>query len=230
MCETQRRPYRSPLSVTDALAQSPNTAFAKLISQIGVPRAVDMAVRLGLRSYAEPGSAHAYNPDSDESIADYVKRQNIGSFTLGPLELNALELSNVGATLASGGTWCPPNPIDKSSTAAAVKCRGDGPLRTSGTRGPCQHAGQRARQGPHERNRCRRSEFGRLDAADVGQDRYDRVSPVVGIPWVHQPVRRSELHLRRFLLTVGSLLVPVAQMRDGDLYGGTEPALTWYRR
>jgi membrane peptidoglycan carboxypeptidase len=112
-CVRNARDYRSPLTVTDALAQSPNTAFAKLISQIGVPRAVDMAVRLGLRSYAAPGSARAYDPGSDESIADYVKRQNIGSFTLGPLQLNPLELSNVGATLASGGTWCPPNPIDK---------------------------------------------------------------------------------------------------------------------
>lgn len=112
-CVRNARAFPGSLNVTDALAQSPNTAFAKLISQIGVPRAVDMAVRLGLRSYAEPGSARDYNPDSDESIADYVKRQNIGSFTLGPLELNALELANVGATLASGGTWCPPNPIDK---------------------------------------------------------------------------------------------------------------------
>ncbi|WP_029108642.1 transglycosylase/D,D-transpeptidase PonA2 [Mycobacterium sp. URHD0025] len=112
-CVRNAHGFPGSLNVTDALAQSPNTAFAKLISQIGVPRAVDMAVRLGLRSYAEPGSARDYNPDSNESIGDYVKRQNIGSFTLGPLELNALELANVGATLASGGTWCPPNPIDK---------------------------------------------------------------------------------------------------------------------
>ncbi|MDV3127983.1 transglycosylase/D,D-transpeptidase PonA2 [Mycobacterium sp. 21AC1] len=112
-CVRNARSFPGSLNITDALAQSPNTAFAKLISQIGVARAVDMAVRLGLRSYAEPNSARAYNPDSDESLADYVKRQNIGSFTLGPLELNALELSNVGATLASGGTWCPPSPIDK---------------------------------------------------------------------------------------------------------------------
>ncbi|WP_396930828.1 transglycosylase/D,D-transpeptidase PonA2 [Mycolicibacterium sp.] len=105
--------YRSPMSVTDALAQSPNTAFAKLIQQIGVTRAVDMAVRLGLRSYAEPGTARAYQPDSNESLADFVKRQNLGSFTLGPFELNALELSNVAATLASGGMWCPPSPVDK---------------------------------------------------------------------------------------------------------------------
>lgn len=105
--------YRSPLSMTDALALSPNTAFAKLIQQVGVGRTVDLAVRLGLRSYAEPGSARPYEPKSDESLADYIKRENIGSFTLGPFQTNPVELSNVAATLASGGTWCPPSPIDK---------------------------------------------------------------------------------------------------------------------
>ncbi len=105
--------YRGSMNVTDALATSPNTAFAKLIQQVGVTRTVDMAIKLGLRSYANPGTARDYNPDSNESLADFVKRQNIGSFTLGPIEVNALELSNVAATLASGGVWCPPNPIDK---------------------------------------------------------------------------------------------------------------------
>ncbi|MET0457133.1 MAG: transglycosylase/D,D-transpeptidase PonA2, partial [Mycobacterium sp.] len=105
--------YRGSMSVTDALATSPNTAFAKLISQVGVQRTVDMAIKLGLRSYALPGTARDYDPESNESLADFVKRQNLGSFTLGPIEVNALELSNVAATLGSGGTWCPPNPIDK---------------------------------------------------------------------------------------------------------------------
>ncbi|MCV7154636.1 transglycosylase/D,D-transpeptidase PonA2 [Mycolicibacterium pyrenivorans] len=105
--------YRGSMNVTDALATSPNTAFAKLIAQVGVQRTVDMAVRLGLRSYALPGTARDYDPESNESLADFVKRQNLGSFTLGPIEVNALELSNVAATLASGGMWCPPNPIDK---------------------------------------------------------------------------------------------------------------------
>lgn len=112
-CVKNAGSYRSPMSMTDALALSPNTAFAKLIQQVGVGRAVDMAVRLGLRSYAEPGTARAYVPKSNESLADYVKRENIGSFTLGPFEVNPLELSNVAATLASGGTWCPPTPIEK---------------------------------------------------------------------------------------------------------------------
>lgn len=105
--------YRGSMSVTDALAQSPNTAFAKLISQVGVQRTVDMAVKLGLRSYVEPGTARPYDPNTNESLADFIKRQNLGSFTLGPIEVNALELSNVAATLASGGAWCPPSPIDK---------------------------------------------------------------------------------------------------------------------
>ena len=109
--------YAGSMNVTDALATSPNTAFAKLITQIGVGHAVDMAIKLGLRSYADPGTARDYNPDSNESLADFVKRQNIGSFTLGPIEVNALELSNVAATLASGGVWCPPNPI------ATSRCR-----------------------------------------------------------------------------------------------------------
>ena len=112
-CVKNAAGYRSPLSMTDALALSPNTAFAKLIQQVGVGRTVDMAVRLGLRSYAEPGTARDYVPKSEESLADYIKRENIGSFTLGPFEVNALELSNVAATLASGGMWCPPSPIDK---------------------------------------------------------------------------------------------------------------------
>ena len=112
-CVRNAGSYRDSMNITDALATSPNTAFAKLISQVGVPKAVDMAVRLGLRSYALPGTARDYDPNSTESLADFVKRQNIGSFTLGPIEVNGLELSNVAATIASGGTWCPPNPIDK---------------------------------------------------------------------------------------------------------------------
>ena len=128
-CVKNAAGYRSPLTMTDALALSPNTAFAKLIQYVGVKPTVDIAVRLGLRSYAEPGTARAYVPKSDESLADYIKRGNIGSFTLGPFETNALELSNVAATLASGGMWCPPTPIDKvldrdgnELTVPAAKC------------------------------------------------------------------------------------------------------------
>ncbi|WP_024800989.1 transglycosylase domain-containing protein [Nocardia sp. BMG51109] len=101
--------YRSPMSVTEALAQSPNTAFVKLIQDVGVTPTVDMAVRLGMRTYAAPGSSGHGN----QSLADMVKQGNLGSFTLGPFAINPLELSNVAATLGSGGKWCPPSPIQE---------------------------------------------------------------------------------------------------------------------
>ena len=44
--------YSERMTITDALAQSPNTAFIKLMEFTGVPDVVDMAVRLGMRSLA----------------------------------------------------------------------------------------------------------------------------------------------------------------------------------
>ncbi len=106
-CVENAGKYKSPMSVTEALATSPNTAFVKLIQAVGVTPTVDMAVRLGMRSYTEAGTSGHGN----QSLADMIKEQNLGSFTLGPVAINPLELSNVAATLASGGKWCPPNPI-----------------------------------------------------------------------------------------------------------------------
>ena len=166
--------YRGSLNVTDALATSPNTAFAKLIQQVGVPRAVDMAVRLGMRSYATPATARAYDPESNESLADFIKRQNIGSFTLGPFQLNALELANVAATLASGGTWCPPTPIDKifdrhgNEVSYTIER-----MRPGGAGGTGEHLRERAEQGRSERrHRIGRGRLGGVDPADVRQDRH----------------------------------------------------------
>ncbi len=107
-CVQNAAPYPASLSVTDALARSPNTAFVKLLEETGVAATVDMAVRLGMRSYTAPGTSGF----GDQSMADLQKDQNLGSFTLGPTWINPLELSNVAATLASRGRWCPPSPID----------------------------------------------------------------------------------------------------------------------
>ncbi len=177
--------YRSPLSVTDALATSPNTAFAKLISQVGVQRTVDMAVKLGLRSYAEPGTARAYDPENNESLAEFVKRQNLGSFTLGPIQVNALELSNVAATLSSGGVWCPPNPIDKVfdrrgnevsvTTQTCEQVVPEGLANTLANALSHDDTGNGTAAGS--------AGLGRLGPADVRQDRHDGGPPVVRASW-----------------------------------------------
>jgi membrane peptidoglycan carboxypeptidase len=97
--------YPGQLTLQDALAQSPNTAFVKLEETTGVAPVVDMAVNLGMTSLAKPSEP------GGPSLADTMKSQNQASFTLGPTPTSPLELANVDATLASHGTWCPPNPI-----------------------------------------------------------------------------------------------------------------------
>jgi membrane peptidoglycan carboxypeptidase len=119
------------LSLTDALALSPNTAFIKLEEFTGVPDVVDMAVRLGMRSLATtPFVDPATGRPTDRSIAEVTKAQKQASFTLGVSPTSVLELSNVGATLASGGMWCPPSPIDSITDQAGNPV----PL----TEAPCQ--------------------------------------------------------------------------------------------
>ncbi|UIZ92310.1 transglycosylase domain-containing protein [Corynebacterium sp. CNCTC7651] len=105
-CVENAGTYAPRMTLRDALAHSPNTTFIELMQQVGVAPTVDLAVRLGLRSYLNEGSF-----GDGRSIATAAKEENMGAFTLGPLAVNALELANVGATLASGGRWCEPNPI-----------------------------------------------------------------------------------------------------------------------
>ncbi|WP_197375255.1 transglycosylase/D,D-transpeptidase PonA2 [Mycolicibacterium baixiangningiae] len=229
-CVSNAGGYRGSMNVTDALATSPNTAFAKLISQVGVARAVDMSVRLGLRSYALPGTARDYDPESNESLADFVKRQNIGSFTLGPIEVNGLELSNVAATLASGGVWCPPNPI-----AQVVDRTGE---EVSVTTETCEQAVPEGLANTLA-NALSKDDTGAGTAAgaagSVGWD-----LPMSGKTGTTESNRSSaflgftnQLAAANYIYddspTPGELCsFPLRQCGSGNLFGGNEPARTWF--
>ena len=222
--------YRGSMNVTDALATSPNTAFAKLISQIGVPRAVDMAVRLGLRSYALPGTARDYDPQSNESLADFIKRQNIGSFTLGPFELNALELSNVAATLASGGVWCPPNPIekvfDRDGTEVAVTTETCDQAVPEGLANTLANALSKDDKGAGTAAGAAGSVGWDLPmSGKTGTTEAHRSSGFVG--FTNQYAAANYIYDDS--TTPGGLCsYPLRQCYDGDLFGGNEPARTWF--
>ncbi len=228
-CVTNVSGFAGQLNVTDALAKSPNTAFAKLIAQTGVPRAMDMAVRLGLRSYAEPGTARAYDANTDESLADFVKRQNLGSFTLGPLEVNALELSNVATTLASGGMWCPPNPIDKVFDRHGDEVA----LETA----PCEQVVPEGLANTMA-NALGTDYISGTAAGAAGSAGWDL--PMSGKTGTTQSHRSSgflgftnQYAAANYIFDdsptpSGLCSYPLRKCRDGNLYGGTEPARTWY--
>jgi membrane peptidoglycan carboxypeptidase len=106
--------YAGSMPMWDALALSPNTAFVKLEEFTGVSPVVDMAVRMGMRSLAttafvDPRTGRR----TSRSIAEVTKLQGLASFTLGVTPTSILELANVGSTLASGGMWCPPSPVEE---------------------------------------------------------------------------------------------------------------------
>jgi membrane peptidoglycan carboxypeptidase len=100
--------YRNgSVSLQTALAISPNTTFVALEDRIGkIDPVVDMAYRLGMRQSLNAKDAQG------RTIADAVKKEKRGSYTLGAEPTSPLDLANVGATLMSGGKWCPPTPID----------------------------------------------------------------------------------------------------------------------
>jgi membrane peptidoglycan carboxypeptidase len=221
--------YRGQLSVTDALATSPNTAFAKLISQVGVQRTVDMAVKLGLRSYALPGTARDYDPESNESLADFVKRQNLGSFTLGPIEVNALELSNVAATLASGGVWCPPNPIDKvvdrNGKDVSVTTETCEQVVPEGLANTLANALSKDDQSGTAAGSAGAAGWSLPVSGKTGTTEAHRSSGFLGFT--------SDYAAANYIYddsTTPSDLCsfPLRQCGSGDLYGGNEPARTWF--
>jgi membrane peptidoglycan carboxypeptidase len=229
-CVVNVAPYRSPMNVTQALATSPNTAFAKLISQVGVPRAVDMAIKLGLRSYDDPGTARDYDPDSNESLAEFVKRQNLGSFTLGPIEVNALELSNVAATLASGGVWCPPNPVeklfDRDGNEVAVTTETCDQVVPPGLANTLANALSDDVKGGGTASGAAGSVGWDLPmSGKTGTTEAHRSSGFVGFT--------NEYAAANYIYDDSSTpsdlcSFPLRHCGDGDLFGGNEPARTWF--
>ncbi|OBI75132.1 transglycosylase/D,D-transpeptidase PonA2 [Mycobacterium sp. E740] len=229
-CVKNAGAYRGSMNITEALATSPNTAFAKLISQIGVPRSVDMAVRLGLRSYALPGTARDYDPNSNESLADFVKRQNLGSFTLGPIEVNALEFANVGATLSSGGVWCPPNPI-----AQVLDRHGE---QVSVTTETCEQVVPEGLANTLANAMSKDDQGSGTAAAAAGSAGWDL--PMSGKTGTTEAHRSSAFLGFTNGLAAGNYIYddstapgelcsfPLRKCGNGDLYGGNEPARTWF--
>ena len=242
-CVKNAGPYPASLSLPQALAQSPNTTFVQMLQQVGVKPAVDMAVRLGLRTYAAPGSSGG----GDQSLADYIKKGNLGSFTLGPFPVSAVELSNVGATLASGGVWCPPSPIQsiqqvKRDQYSNVIVGQDGkPAMASVPFNPppCEQVVERGLANTLS-NALSEDDKGAGTSAEAARDAGWNLpmSGKTGTTEAHRSAAflgyTNQLSAASYIYndgksTSGICTSPLRQCGDGDVYGGKEPARTWFR-
>nr|WP_123936135.1 transglycosylase domain-containing protein [Corynebacterium gerontici] len=223
-CVENSGSYASTMSLQDALAYSPNTPFVKLISDVGVDNVVDLSVKLGLRSYKEAGTF-----DGEASIADYFKDHNLGSYTLGPTAINALEMSNVAASIASDGRWCEPTPVNSVTDAKGNEVFLDRP--------DCEDAMDP--DAAHALGQALSKDVTKGTGSDAAQA-FNWNTPLAaktGTTESHQSAAFMGFNSRfaavTYIYNDGTSVAPlctspVQQCASGSLYGGDEPALTWF--
>lgn len=223
-CVENAGSYQSQMTLTEALAHSPNTTFVEMIENVGVPAVVDMSVALGLRSYETEGS---YN--EEYSIAEYMREANLGSYTLGPTAVNPLELSNVGATIASSGTWCEPNPIQSLTNRNGEEVYLERP--------DCEQAVSAETADTLALGMSQDAIVGTARAAAQTYGWNSPVAAKTGTTESHQSSAflgfNSEFAAAPYIYNDGTNTMPlctspVQQCASGGLYGGLEPARTWF--
>lgn len=215
-------------TLTQALATSPNTAFVRLEQLVGLDRVVATAESLGLRSLTRP----AQGGDPSTSPGSRIVAGHDLSFTLGVTPTSPLELSNVAATLASHGTWCPPTPIDTVTDASGrpaalthlTRCHQAVPAPVARTL--AHGLGQDAVSGTSA-GAARATDWSRPVSAKTGTtENYESTafvgftSGLAGASMVFDDTSRP-----------GPLCAgpPVHACSSGSLYGGDAAARTWYR-
>lgn len=223
-CVANDGTYPPTLTLQNALAESPNTTFVKLIEQVGVKPVVDISVKLGLRSYADPGSF-----DGSASIADYVKDHNLGSYTLGPHPVNALELSNVGASIASDGRWCEPDPLRSVTDADGNEVMLDKPKCEQAIDKEVAHALGAALSkdviSGTGSDAAKAARWKSPLAAKTGTTESHQSAAFLGF--------NSKFAAATYVYNDGTSVAPVCtsparQCAEGSMYGGNEPARTWF--
>ncbi|PFG27462.1 penicillin-binding protein 1B [Corynebacterium renale] len=216
--------YKSQMTLQEALAHSPNTTFVQLIEKVGVAPVVDLAVGLGLRSYAEPGSFNG-----EASIADYMKDHNLGSFTLGPTAVNALELSNVGASIASGGRWCEPNPIlevlDENGKEVFIDRPDCEDVMDEGAAAALMAGMSQDTKVGTAADSAKSSGWTDPVAAKTGTTESNQSSAFLGF---NTGVAAAPYIYNDGTSTTPLCTGPVRQCQNGSLYGGLEPARMWF--
>lgn len=222
-CVENAGSYPPNLTLRGALAQSPNTTFVQLIEKVGVSSVVDLSVKLGLRSYEDEGTF-----DGESSIAEYMKDHNLGSYTLGPTAVNPLELSNVAATLASGGRWCEPSPIlsitDRNGHTVGLDTPACEQVLSPGVAEALGDAMSDDIVNGTAADSARSMGWSTPTAGKTGTTESNQSSSFLGfnsgfaaVPYIYNDGTS----------TAPLCSGPVRQCGSGDLYGGKEPTRTW---
>lgn len=109
------------MSLRQATARSVNTAFAQLASDVGSCRIPKVMEKMGLRD--GHGRGFGLLPDPTDSSKRLKDDYSIADLVLGSGSSTPLQVASSYATLAAGGRYCPPNPIESITTAQGKKMK-----------------------------------------------------------------------------------------------------------
>jgi membrane peptidoglycan carboxypeptidase len=169
---------------------------------------------------------------TNRSIAEVTKAQKQASFTLGVSPTSVLELANVGATLASGGTWCPPSPIESITDPTGQPV----PV----TEAPCNQAVDPPLANTLLNALSKDDQPGGTSAAAAAQVGWNRpIAAKTGTTQQHKSAAFVGVvpQLAGAVITFDNSNSPRPlcdgagapfPCRDGNIFGGKTPAETWY--
>ncbi|MEV8438856.1 penicillin-binding protein [Actinosynnema sp. NPDC051121] len=231
--------YPAQMSLQTALQTSPNTGFVILEEQLGMDPVVDMASRLGMRETMATNIAgvrpdpKAKNKELRISQTEFYKSNGgNASFTLSPAPVSTLELANVAATIMSGGVWCPPSPI------AQILDRNGQPVRVN--EAPCEQAVAEPLANGLAVGMSKDDQGGGTAARAAQQFKWTR--PMLGKTGTTEDYKSAAfigatpdfagavqtfndgVEPRGICVNSG----PPRLCGNGDIYGGTVPARTWF--
>ena len=143
--------------------------------------------------------------------------------------MNALELSNVAATLASGGVWCPPNPIDKlidrNGNEVAVTTETCDQVVPEGLANTLSNAMSKDDTGGTAAGSAGSAGWNLPMSGKTGTTEAHRSSGFVGFTNHYAAAN----YIYDDSPNPSDLCSwPLRHCGDGDLYGGNEPARTWF--
>ncbi|RKT52093.1 membrane peptidoglycan carboxypeptidase [Saccharothrix australiensis] len=231
--------YPPQMTLQQALQTSPNTGFVILEEQLGLDPVVDMASRLGMRETMATNIA-GVRPDpkaKDRNLrmsqTEYYKANGgNASFTLSPAPVSTLELANVAATIVSGGVWCPPSPIadvvDRNGTPVPVN------------EAPCEQVVAEGLANGLAVGMSKDDQDRGTAAAAAKEFRWSR--PMIGKTGTTEEYKSAAFigatpdyagSVQTFNdgTTPRGICVNAGPPRlcgEGDIYGGTVPARTWF--
>ena len=183
-----------------------------------------------MRSYALPGTARDYDPQSNESLADFIKRQNLGSFTLGPFEVNPLELVQCRCHARLRRQVVPAQPDRQGIRPPRQGClghhsnlRAGRPEGLANTLANAMSKDDTGRAPPPGRRA--RSGWNLPMSGKTGTTEAHRSSASSDSPTRWPPPSTSTATRRRRARSARSRCASVVRR---NLFGGNEPARTWF--